>query len=243
MKHWMLMLAAVAALTTLRAQEEPKDWAKFGFYAEQNEALKAAGVTPDAVFMGNSITAGWARRDPEFFAQNNFVGRGIGGQTTSEMLVRFRQDVLELHPRVVLIMAGTNDIAMNNGWISLENALGNIISMCELARMHGIEVILCSVPPAFRFRWREGLEPAQTIVQFNAMIRRYADEQGIHYLDYWSALADDRGGIPPKWCGDEVHPNTPCYIEVFEPLALAAVNRVLGTQKSYISPLPPQSQQ
>ena len=246
MKRRMMAGALLALLTLLtgpgaRAQEQPeapKDWAKFGFYADQNEALKATGVAPDAVFMGNSITAGWARRDPQFFTRNNFAGRGIGGQTTAEMLVRFRQDVLELHPKVVLIMAGTNDIAMNNGWISLENALGNIVSMCELAKLHGIEVILCSVPPAFRFRWRPELEPAQTIVQFNSMIRRYAEEQGICYLDYWSSLADERGGIPAKWCGDEVHPNTQCYIEVFEPLALAAVNRVLGTQKSYVSPLP-----
>ena len=98
-------------------------------------------------------------------------------------------------------------------------------------------------PPAYRFRWRPELEPAQTIITFNAMIRAYAEAQGIPYLDYWSALADDRGGIPPKWCSDEVHPNTPCYIEVFEPLALAAVNRVLGTRKSYVSPLPQQPQQ
>lgn len=236
----MLLLAAVAAVTTLSAQDPPKDWAKFGFYAEANAELKASGQVPDAVFLGNSITAGWARRDPKFFAENNFVGRGIGGQTTSEMLVRFRQDVLELHPQVVLIMAGTNDIAMNNGYISLENALGNIVSMVELAQLHGIRVILCSVPPAVQFRWRKELQPAQTIVQFNGMIRSYAEEHGIPYLDYWSSLVDERGGLPPKWCNDEVHPNTECYIEVFEPLALGAINQLLGTQKSYISPLPDQ---
>ena len=240
MKRWIMLLAAVAATTLLQAQERPKDWAQFGRYAAANAELLATGTTPDAVFLGNSITDNWARYDAEFFARNNFAGRGISGQTSSEMLVRFRQDVLALRPKTVLIMAGTNDIAMNNGYIALENALGNIVSMCELARMHGIEPILCSVPPAVLFGWRKGIEPAETIVQFNAMIHRYADQHGIHYLDYWSALADDRGGIPSKWCGDEVHPNTQCYIEVFEPMALEAVNRVLGTDKNYISPLPQQ---
>lgn len=103
--------------------------------------------------MGNSITEGWFNQHPEFFQKNNFLGRGIGGQTSSEMLVRFRQDVIELHPQCVAIMAGTNDIAMNNGYIALENTYQNIVSMCELARFNGIKVLLCSVTPCVRYNW------------------------------------------------------------------------------------------
>ena len=243
MKHWILFgawLALAAGIGTAAAQEPRKDWARFGRYEQANAELKASGTTPDAVFLGNSITDNWARYDAEFFSRNRFAGRGISGQTTSEMLVRFRQDVIELHPRVVLIMAGTNDIAQNNGYITPEHTLGNIVSMVELARANDIRVILCSVPPAVDFRWRPGLEPAQKIVRRNALIRQYAEEQGVPYLDYWSALADPRGGMPAKWCDDEVHPNLNCYIEVFEPMALEAVNRVLQTRKSYITPLPQQ---
>ena len=240
MKRFVLILAAVAMIAGASAQEKSRDWAQFGRYEKANEEVKASGVQPDAVFMGNSITDGWAAKDPQFFVRNNFVGRGISGQTTSEMLVRFRRDVLDLHPKLVLIMAGTNDIAQNNGWISLENALGNIESMCELARANGVVPILCSLPPAYTFGWRPGSEPAQTIVEMNGMIRAYAESNGIAYVDYWSALADERGGIPAKWSNDEVHPNPRCYIEVFEPMALEAVNKALNTDKNYVSPLPQQ---
>ncbi|MBR0338923.1 MAG: acylhydrolase, partial [Alistipes sp.] len=144
-----------------------KDWAKFYRYEKLNAELLASGVRPDAVFMGNSITQGWAKRNPDFFTKNNFVGRGIGGQTTSHMLVRFRRDVIELNPRAVVIMAGINDIALNNGKITLENILNNIISMCELAKLHKIKVILCSVTPAYSFRWRPNVDfvPADEIIR------------------------------------------------------------------------------
>ena len=129
-----------------------RDWAGLRAYAQVNKTL--GDVRPDVVFMGNSITEGWFNQHPEFFQKNNFLGRGIGGQTSSEMLVRFRQDVIELHPQCVAIMAGTNDIAMNNGYIALENTYQNIVSMCELARFNGIKVLLCSVTPCVRYNWR-----------------------------------------------------------------------------------------
>ncbi len=237
MKRILLFAAALVFFMTSAAQEKPKDWARFYRYEKANAELAESGAKVDAVFMGNSITDNWAKYDPDFFTRNGFAGRGVSGQTTSQMLVRFRRDVLELKPRVVLIMAGTNDIAQNNGFITLENALGNIKSMCELARLHGIKVILCSVPPAFQFPWRKHIEPARIIVEYNRMLREYAESEKIPYLDYYSSLADERGGMPEKWSSDGVHPNRECYVTVMEPLALKAVNKVLHTKKNYVSEL------
>lgn len=236
----LLLIAAVGCMPVSAQQPKPKDWAKFGRYERANADLTTSGKRPDAVFMGNSITDNWAKFDSLFFVRNNFVGRGISGQTSSQMLVRFRRDVIDLRPRAVVIMAGTNDIAQNNGAISHENILGNIVSMCELAKAHRIKVILCSVPPAAEFRWRKDLRPAKAIAELNAMIREYAEREGICWLDYHSALADERGGMPRKWCADEVHPNMRCYAEVFEPMVLRAVNRVLRTKHDYVSPPPEQ---
>ena len=140
--------------------KKQREWAKFDRYESANARIKKA---PAAVFMGDSITANWYSFRPEFFAENNYAGRGISGQTSSEMLVRFRNDVINLKPKYVAIMAGTNDVAENNGKIKLENVLSNIISMAELGRLHGIKVVLCSVLPASKIPWRNIPEPAQKI--------------------------------------------------------------------------------
>jgi lysophospholipase L1-like esterase len=161
--------------------------------------------------MGDSITEGWARIDADFFKNNNFVGRGISGQVTSQMLVRFRQDVLELNPKYVVIMAGTNDIALNNGPIELKNVLDNLKSMCELAKFHKKKVILCSVPPANRFGWRKELKPADDIIKLNEMIKEYAASAKIPYVDYHSAIKDSENGLPAQYAKDGVHPNLECY--------------------------------
>ncbi len=244
MKRFLMLLAVAlfvanaASAQSDSARKDPKDWAKFSFYAKENAAIADRVGKIDAVFMGNSITRGWARMDRAFFDENNFVGRGIGGQTTSEMLVRFRQDVLNLKPKCVVLMAGINDIAMNNGVILHENIMGNIQSMCELAKLHKIKVILCSVTPARQFRWRKELTPTQDIIRLNEMIREYATKNKIYYLDYHSALAEEDGCMPLKWAEDTVHPNLECYITIMEPMVLEAVNKVLKTKKTYISPLP-----
>ena len=166
---------------------------------------------PKAVLFGDSITDGWYKIDEDFFKSNNFVGRGISGQTTSQMLVRFRRDVLELSPKYVVILAGTNDIALNNGWISLENILGNIQSMCELAKAHKIKPIICSILPAYAYRWRPEVAPADTIIQLNAMLQEYAKSERIKYVDYHSILKDERNGLPESFAKDGVHPNIDCY--------------------------------
>lgn len=193
-----------------------QDWAKFGRYESANADVNAK---PVAVFMGDSITDGWASADPGFFTDNNFVGRGISGQTTSHMLVRFRRDVVDLAPKYVLILAGTNDIAKNNGEISLENILGNIISMCEIAKANKIKPIICSVLPADRYGWRPGMKPAKDIAKLNEMLKAYADSEKIRYIDYYSVLTDENGGLPEKHASDGVHPNLSCY-KIMEQIVL-----------------------
>ena len=189
-----------------------QDWAKFGRYEESNGQID---VRPRAVFMGDSITDAWAKKDAGFFSENNYIGRGISGQTTSHMLVRFRRDVIDLKPKYVVILAGTNDIARNNGEISLENILGNIISMCELAKANGIRPVVCSVLPAASYRWRPEVKPAEDIVRLNAMLRDYAHDNRIPYVDYHSALKDENNGLPAEYAADGVHPNMDCY-EIME---------------------------
>lgn len=227
MKRFFILFLMAFAVVPVMAQH--RDWANFGRYAEANKTI---AERPDAVFMGNSITELWAHYDPEFFSKNNFVGRGISGQTTAEMLVRFRQDVIDLNPRVVVIMAGINDIAMNNGYIAHENILENIVSMCELAQANGIKVILCSVTPCVVFNWRKELKPAEPIRVLNKMLRVYAEENKIYYLDYHSALTTAEGGLPEKWTFDGCHLNLECYRTINEPMVCEAIDKVLKVKKN-----------
>ena len=176
--------------------------------------------------MGNSITDGWARWFPAMFPGRPYIGRGISGQTTPQMLVRFRQDVVALHPAAVVILAGTNDIAGNTGPSTLEMIEDNLASMAEIARANGIRVVLASVLPAYEYPWRPGLQPAPTIVALNAWIRDYASRHGDVYLDYHSAMADARQGLRADLSGDGVHPNEAGY-RVMAPLAARAIAEAL----------------
>lgn len=215
MKNIRFFIAAIAILFPVLCQAQ--DWAKFDRYAEQNTQVT---VKPKVVFMGDSITEGWAKEDPSFFTGNNFIGRGISGQTTSHMLVRFRRDVIELAPKYVVILAGTNDIAKNNGDISLENALGNIISMCELAKANKIKPILCAVLPSTGFYWRpEVKEPAGDIIRLNEMIKEYAVAKKIPFVDFHTPLKDETNGLPKVYAADGVHPNLQCY-KIMEEIVL-----------------------
>lgn len=174
------------------------------------------------VFFGDSITEGWIASAPSFFAGRAYVGRGISGETTVQMLVRFRQDVLSLEPDVVVILAGTNDIAGNGGPMTLEATRDNLVSMVRLAREHGIRVVLASVLPAIDFPWRRGLEPAPKIAALNGMLAGFAAREGIVYLDYHRAMTDGNGGLRPGLSDDGVHPG-PAGYAVMAPLAEAAV--------------------
>ena len=222
----VLLLCLVAA-GTLQAENAQRDWAGFDRYVQENDSLKRAKAEFSVVFLGNSITQGWREKRP-FFAEHGFVGRGISGQTSSEMLVRMRQDVIALHPKVVVILAGTNDIAQNNGFITLEHILGNIQSMCELAKSNGIQPVLCSLVPVRSFYWNEGIRDVPERVQLlNTMIRAYAEASGIVYVDYWSAMAAADGGLRDGLSNDGVHPNDAGYA-IMEPLILRALEQLTG---------------
>lgn len=217
-----IIIAIAGILIAAAASGQPRDWANFGRYSKQNDEI--AGHKVNAVFMGNSITDNWARLDPEFFSSHGFVGRGISGQTTSEMLVRFRRDVLDLEPEAVAILAGINDIAQNNGYISLENTFGNIVSMCELAKAHRIKVIICSTLPCDRLSWRPEIKPAEQVKELNAMLKDYADRNRILFVDYWSVMANGNGGLDKEISGDGCHPNIDGY-EIMEKIFLNATRR------------------
>ena len=203
-----------------------RDFGQLCRYAAQNVALATSGAKVRVVFMGDSITDNWIDADPTLFT-DGLVDRGIGGQTTPQMLVRFRADVLALKPLAVHIMAGTNDIAGNTGAATIQTVQGNIETMAELARAHGIKVILASTPPAAAFPWSPAMKPAPQIVTFNAWLRGYAAKNGFTYVDYHAALAGPDGGMKPGYATDGVHP-TPQGYAVMKPLALAAITKTLG---------------
>ena len=176
--------------------------------------------------MGDSITEFWSDLCPEFFAGKPYVNRGISGQTTPQMLIRFRADVIALKPSVVVLLAGANDIAGNTGPSTLEMILNNIISMTELAKANNIKMILCSLLPAYDFPWKTGSFPAKKMETFNAMLKKYADENDILYLDYYSAMVDERKGLKATFADDGVHPNKAGY-EVMGPIVEKAIEKVL----------------
>ena len=195
------------------------DWARFSRYAKDNLAVTQR---PKAVLMGNSITEGWAEKDGQWLKDHNLVGRGISGQVSSQMLVRFRQDVISLKPQCVVIMCGINDIALNQGRISVDNVMGNIISMVELAKANKIRPYLCSVTPAKSIGWRpEVKDTPEQIKALNRLISDYARQQKITYIDYFSALVDPADGISmiKEYTADGLHPNLQGYKVMEEILA------------------------
>lgn len=203
------------------------DFANLNRYAEANKSIAPPVPGEErVVFMGNSITEFWSEIDSGFFSNNGYINRGISGQTSSQMLLRFRQDVINLSPAAVVILAGTNDIAENTGPITLEDIFGNIMSMCQLAEINKIKVILSSVLPAYDFNWHPGLHPAEKIVNLNKMIKSYCEDNGIIYVDYYSNLVDERKGLDKKYSEDGVHPTLPGY-KVMEPLVKKAIKEAL----------------
>lgn len=185
------------------------DWAAFGRYAEANKNVKQA---PMLVIMGDSITDFWPNRtSSDFFNKNNIVGRGISGQVTSQMLVRFRRDVLDLKPKYVAILAGTNDIAQNQGYISAENIVGNIISMVEIARANKIKPIVCSILPAAKYPWRPEIQSVPMVQKINQMLKDYCKKHKIKYIDFYTPMADENNGLPKKYANDGIHPTSDGY--------------------------------
>jgi lysophospholipase L1-like esterase len=197
------------------------DWAWLGRYRDENAKLLAGGAPVRAVFLGDSITEGWARTDPQFLSNGN-VGRGISAQTTPQLLVRMHADVIALKPRVVHIMAGTNDIAHNTGPMTPGDSHNNIMAMCEIARAHKIRVVLGSVPPASKYWWRPEVEPKSAALAMNEWLRGYARQIGARFADYARVLTDAQGNVRKELAGDEVHPSAEGYAAM-RPVAEAAI--------------------
>lgn len=184
------------------------------------------------VFIGNSITQGWVDQRPGFFKSNNYVGRGIGGQTSPQLLSRFRQDVINLKPTAVVINIGTNDIAENTGSYDPAFTLGNIMSMAELAKANGIKVILSSVLPSNGYGWRGGIENVpQKIIELNERIKSYAQEMGFYYVDYYTSMKVEDGSLKSSYTFDGLHPNEEGY-KIMEALIQNAIKDVLNDSQT-----------
>ena len=229
---YALMIVALSMIfqsVSKRAEaQNEEDWPNLNRYQEANAKL----TTPDkqhqrVVFMGNSITDAWIDRSPDFFENPAYIGRGISGQTTPQMLVRFRQDVIELKPKAVVILAGTNDIAGNTGPSTLDMIMDNLVSMTELAKYNDIKVLLCSVLPASHYSWSPDKEPADKIVTVNRRIQAYAEKADVMYVDYYSALVNNEKGMKKKYSPDGVHPNQAGY-KIMEPIIEDALKNVLN---------------
>lgn len=188
-----------------------QDWANVARFKAENELVIENKAPVKMVFMGNSITEGWKLFDPNFFNSTDYVNRGIGGQTTPQMLIRFKQDVLDLKPKGVVILAGTNDIAGNTGPMSIQEIYNQIESMAGLAALNKIEVFLCSVLPVYDYPWKPGLKPAPKIVALNEMLKTLAREKNYLYIDYFSEMSDDKNGLKASLGADGVHPNEKGY--------------------------------
>jgi len=218
--------AEAAARQKAHDEQMKNDWPWLGRFKQEDLQMGAPAAGEDrVVFMGDSITQIW-KLDGSFPGKP-YVNRGISGQTTPQMVLRFRQDVIELKPKVVVILGGTNDIAGNTGPMTLEETEGNLASMAELAAANGIKVVLCSVLPAYDYPWKPGLEPAAKILAVNAWMKRYAAEKGFLYVDYHTAMKDPRDGLPASLSSDGVHPNAAGYA-VMTPLAQAGIEKALG---------------
>ena len=225
-----LLLVSVSARAQNPPTEEDTDWPRFSYYEAQNEVRKAAvqngsAGRPVAVLFGDSITRNWARYDSRWLDEHNFVGRGISGQTTMHMLSRFRPDVIELQPEYVVILAGINDIARNNGYIRVANIFGNMVSMVELAKANGIKPVMCTVLPAREIGWRQRIgDPRPSIDSLNTLIRSYAEAEGIPLADYHSVMKTPEGAMIPAFETDAVHPNPDGY-KVMEKVLLETLGK------------------
>ena len=205
-----------------------QDWANLKrFQQENSELLLPKANEHRVVFMGNSITEGWLSIRPEFFKNKPYVNRGISGQTTPQMLVRFRQDVIHLKPSTVVLLAGINDIAENTGPSTIEMIANNIVSMAELAKANHINVIICSVLPANKFPWREGLKPAEKVIKLNALLQSYSKKHKLAYVDYYSAMVNDSHGLKKELGEDGIHPNKNGYL-IMEPILEKAIKKYIN---------------
>lgn len=225
MKKTILTLTLVTM--SIFAFSQSKDWFGFNRYKTDNERIIESNTFPDVVFMGNSITDNWAYFHPDFFSDHNFCGRGISGQTSAQMLLRFQSDVVELHPKAVIIMAGTNDVAHNEYWVTPDQVVNNIVNMCLLAEANDIVPIIASIPPCTSFVWRPEITDAgQTIVWINEKLKDYSLKNNITYIDFHTALSDENLGLPKSLSEDGCHPNPDTYFTM-EEMVMEAIQHAL----------------
>ena len=216
----------------LPMKADNNDWGGINRYAQQNSNLSSpAKGEHRVVFMGNSITEGWYASHPEFFDSNNYVGRGISGQTTPQMLVRFRDDVINLQPEIVVINAGTNDCAENTGPFNLDFTFGNIVSMAELAKANGIKVVIASVLPSSGFGWNGNVkDAAERIAALNAKLKEYAQKNKIPYVDYYTPMVyGEERALNPAYTNDGVHP-TPEGYDVMEAVVKPVLDKTIKSK-------------
>ena len=239
MRRIVLIIAFVLSSSLLSAQAPQRggnaqdfmqmrrmmDWAGFNRYADANKEVKER---PLVIFMGDSITDFWGQYRPDFFTEHNYLCRGIGAQTVEHMLARFHADVIDLHPRAVVILAGINNIAGNNGTIAFENVVGCIASMCEAARANGIIPVISSILPCDRFFWNPEAKPAQDVIRLNGMLKEYAAKSGIAYVDYHSQMGQPDGSLPTAYSEDGCHPTVAGY-EKMEEIIVPEIQRILAT--------------
>ena len=206
-----------------------QDWPNLKKYEKENLSLGHPQENEKrVVFMGDSITEEWSRLYPNYFEERSYINRGIGGQTTPQMLIRFKQDVVDLRPAVVVILAGTNDIAGNTGPSNVKMITDNIFSMATIATAHGIQVVLSSVLPVYLYEWSpEIIDPPSTIDAVNERLKEHAASNGIEYLDYFSEMVDDRKGLKKEYTPDGVHPNEKGY-ELMSTIAEKKLKSILG---------------
>jgi lysophospholipase L1-like esterase len=210
-----------------RAEQQANDWPYLCRYRDENADLRAAGRRPDAVFMGDSITEGWILADPQFFAGNNFVDRGISGQSSSQMVARFYADVVTLHPRVVHILTGTNDIGGATGPVTLDESINNVRAMIDMAQANGIRVVLAGIPPMSRLLPRPDFDVRPVVQALNERLRALAAERQLLFVDYYTPFADPKGAFDPRYANDGVHPTRAGYA-IMKPLAQRALASALN---------------
>ena len=222
----LLTFSLITKNSNAQNHEKVNTWANFEQFKNENDKLsRLKNGEERVVFLGNSITIGWQETHPEFFENKTYVNRGISGQTTPQMLVRFYADVIDIQATTVVILAGTNDIAGNTGPMSIDMILNNIKSMTDIALANNMKVILCSVLPAYDYPWSPNKNPNIKIPKLNSKIKKYAIETGVHYLDYFKALDNGNNGIDKEFSYDGVHLTLEGY-KVLEPLVENALKKV-----------------
>lgn len=229
MKRFYIIISFLIFMSNICAQCNVNNWGLFTRYARQNLELKSnQQVKGRVIFIGNSITENWSKFHPEFFSSNNYIGRGIGGQTTYQLLLRFRQDVINLFPEIVVINAATNDIAENAGVYNEDYTLGNIKSMVELAKINDIKVILTSTLPAVSFKWNTRIQDAPKKIEvLNMRLKKYAKENNIPYVNYYARMIQNSNkALLPQYTNDGVHPTLEGYY-VMEDIIKPIINHVL----------------